>query len=406
MALRIAVVSLGSRGDLYPMLGIGRTLRDRGHDVTVFEHAEYEGDVTRTGLRFVALGPGSACQDVFERSGDTARALAQLIRRVAVPNAAASVRAILSDGPFDAVVAHHFQVAGQLAAELLGAAFISVAGRDIVDLYYPPADAPEAERAAAVRTLNLVDRLGSPPLNVVRRELGLPERQHASTLGSLSASGVLILCPALFGSGGESWPAHFRVAGYPAYSGSDNFGVPAHIQAFVDRTELGPLIVCSLGDSWANDYPPTTANLAVLAERDGFRVLYLVCRGRVAAAGERCLVEGFAPLEHILPRADVIVHHAGRGSLMTGLRAGVPSLMIPHWLDGFENARIAADRGVGRTVAPDLGLEETAKELAEVLTNPAYRERARRAAESIARDPDPGLVAEELLLAEAGAGAR
>ncbi|AVT32023.1 hypothetical protein C6361_23970 [Plantactinospora sp. BC1] len=398
----IAVASLGSRGDLFPLLGIGRSLRDRGHRVTVFEYSEYADDVTRTNLRFAPLGTGSACQEVFENSGETSQALSQLIRRVALPTAAEAARRIVAEGPFDVVIANHFQYGGQLAAELLGVPLISVTGVDIVELYYPPAGASAEERALAERTLRLVDRLGTPPLNAIRRELGLPERPHASTLGSLSDDAVLVIVSELFLSGTDSWPDHFRIAGYPAYEGSDGLAVPPRVQRFVDRTDLGPLVICTLGDSWANDYPPTCAHLARLAQRLRFRVLYLVCRGRVDAEGEHCLVHQFAPLSRLLPQARAIVHHAGRGSLLTGMRAGVPALMIPHWLDGFENARRAERLGVGRVVAPDLDPAAVSRAITELLGDEAYHVAARAAAARLAEDPDPGRVAEELVLGTVG----
>lgn len=401
----IAVVSLGSRGDLYPLLGIGRALRDRNHDVTVFEHTEYEDEIVRTGMRFAALGSGSACQEVFEHTSDASQALAQLIRRVALPNALQSVDRIVSGGPYDAIVAHHFQYAGQLAAELLGIPLVSVSGADIAELCFPSRRLPPAQRAAAARTLTMVDRLGTPRLNAVRRRLGLAERPYASTVGSLSDTAVVITCSRLFLPDTTSWPEHFHVAGYPDYTGGDQLEVPSDVEEFVERTDLGPLVVCTLGDSWANDYPETCRNLGRLADRRGFRVLFLVCRGRVDAEGERCLVRSFVPLAPVLSRARAIVHHAGRGSLMTGLRAGIPALMIPHWLDGFENARRAAELGLGRVVAPGLGIEEVDREVTALLTDDDSLRRARAAAAVIAQDPDPGTVAERCVLSAAVAGA-
>jgi rhamnosyltransferase subunit B len=390
------------------MLGIGRSLRSRGHDVAVFDQGEYEIDVVRTGLQFVPLCSGSACQRTFERARGSAQLLAGMIRRIILPNALAWVDHIRQAGPFDGIVAHHFQYAAQLAAEVLDIPFISVAGCDIAELYYPGQARATADGAAARRHLLAIDRLGTGPLNAIRQQLGLAERSRASTVGTLESSGVVIVCPRPLLPPTRAWPRRFRIAGYPWYDGSDNFELPAPVEEFVRRQDLGPLIVCSLGDAWAKEYPQTSVNFTRVAERRGYRVLYLLCRGRIAMTSERALAVPFAPLSKVLPHARLLVHSAGRGTLVNGIRKAVPSLMIPQWLDCYENARKATQLGIGKVVPRELELDEVDAELADVLGDPSYVERTRAVAAAMAQDPDAGAVADELIAEalESGSGRR
>jgi UDP:flavonoid glycosyltransferase YjiC (YdhE family) len=401
---RIAVVSVGSRGDLFPMLGIGRELRRRGHAVTVLDQGEYGPEVTRTGLPFRPLGVRGSCQDAFERAGGTAQLLARMIRRVILPNILDWVDDIRQAGPFDAVVAHHFQFAAQLAAEVLDVPFVSVAGTDIAELYYPTAGSTQWDEATAQRRVRAIDRLGTEPLNAVRRRLGLAERPYACTIGTLSASGVVIVCPGPFLPPMHAWPEHFRIAGYPPYDGSDNSPLPGDVAQLVARQHLGPLVICSLGDAWARDYPLTCVHLAEIAARRGYRILYLLCRGRIEVTGRRIVTAEFVLLSRVLPYAGVLIHSAGRGSLVNGIRMAVPSLMIPQWLDCHENARKAAALGIGRVIGRQLEIGDMDAELAEVLGNPRYVEQTRAVAAAMTRDPDPGKVVEELILNALGSG--
>lgn len=50
--MMFALVALGSRGDLDPLLALGRALREVGHDVVVLSHQAYAKTVTAEGLTF------------------------------------------------------------------------------------------------------------------------------------------------------------------------------------------------------------------------------------------------------------------------------------------------------------------------------------------------------------------
>src|ERR1043165_1210433 len=47
---------VGSSGDTYPSIGVGRALARRGHSVTVFVNGYFREAVERAGLRYVELG--------------------------------------------------------------------------------------------------------------------------------------------------------------------------------------------------------------------------------------------------------------------------------------------------------------------------------------------------------------
>lgn len=63
--------------------------------------------------------------------------------------------------------------------------------------------------------------------------------------------------------------------------------------------------------------------------------------------------------ESLFPRCSVIVHHGGAGTCAAALRAGVPSIVTPFFMDQPTNGKIIADAGVGlvtdhfRTVTAD-----------------------------------------------------
>jgi len=51
--------------------------------------------------------------------------------------------------------------------------------------------------------------------------------------------------------------------------------------------------------------------------------------------------------EWLFPRCSVIVHHGGAGTTAAALRAGVPTIITPFFLDQFDSAAMVAREGVG-----------------------------------------------------------
>jgi MGT family glycosyltransferase len=90
-------------------------------------------------------------------------------------------------------------------------------------------------------------------------------------------------------------------------------------------------------------------------------------------------------------RCDLMVHHGGHSSVMTGLSAGTPAVIIPTITERESNARRLAALGAGEIVLPvdgtdgekHLDVAEFSAKVNRVLNEPGYRTSARRVAESM-----------------------
>jgi UDP:flavonoid glycosyltransferase YjiC (YdhE family) len=90
-------------------------------------------------------------------------------------------------------------------------------------------------------------------------------------------------------------------------------------------------------------------------------------------------------------RCDLMVHHGGHSSVMTGLMAGTPAVIIPTITERVSNARRLAAIGAGEVVMPVAGadgekpidVDEFGRKVSRVLNEPSYRQSARRVAESM-----------------------
>jgi MGT family glycosyltransferase len=90
-------------------------------------------------------------------------------------------------------------------------------------------------------------------------------------------------------------------------------------------------------------------------------------------------------------RCDLMVHHGGHSSVMTGLSAGTPAVIIPTITERESNARRLVALGAGEIVLPvdgadgekHLDVDEFSAKVHRVLKEPGYRTSARRVAESM-----------------------
>jgi len=94
-----------------------------------------------------------------------------------------------------------------------------------------------------------------------------------------------------------------------------------------------------------------------------------------------------APHSWLFPRVSAVVHHGGAGTTAAGLRAGVPSVVVPHAVDQFAWGRRVHELGVGPKPVPRKKL--SAGRLAGAITQALEQERrqaANRLGENIRRE--------------------
>lgn len=98
-------------------------------------------------------------------------------------------------------------------------------------------------------------------------------------------------------------------------------------------------------------------------------------------------IERFVPQESILPYCDLVISHAGSGSLSGAMAHGKPTVLIPMGADQMSNASRAVAVGLGPSLDP---LTLTPASLVEAVTDGLQNPRYRQVAEQL-RDEQAGL---------------
>jgi UDP:flavonoid glycosyltransferase YjiC (YdhE family) len=159
-------------------------------------------------------------------------------------------------------------------------------------------------------------------------------------------------------------------------------------------------VVFTLGTTAVNEAGDFYAVSARAAAALGARAVLLT--GKRAGHTPASLPTGvtavpYAPFAALLPRASVVVHQAGIGTLAHVMRAGKPSLAVPFAHDQPDNAARAARLGIARVVPRSQYMVHAVEAaLGETLEDSAMQRRAREAGQQV-RQEDGARVAAEAI---------
>jgi UDP:flavonoid glycosyltransferase YjiC (YdhE family) len=101
-------------------------------------------------------------------------------------------------------------------------------------------------------------------------------------------------------------------------------------------------------------------------------------------------VEHYVPQSLLLPHCELVVSHAGSGSVVGALAHGLPMVLLPIGADQPLNAARCQDLHVARVLDPfQATAAEVSKAASNVLSDPSYRRSAQRLKAEIDASPGP-----------------
>jgi sterol 3beta-glucosyltransferase len=397
--VRVAVLAIGSRGDVEPFLALSTGLRRRGHTVVVATHAEFAAMVTGAGVDFAELG-GNPREALSSPQG-------QRMLNTRNPLLLASRMGVLVGPALDAALpAARTACAGAdvvLFATLaqFGLTVADQLGIPAVAAHLQPATPTAAMPAAGLPSVRpppaalnkatwrlseaLTWRAFRPTLNRQRSRAGLaglprrpwsrwPRDHRPPVLYGFSPSVVPVP---------PDWPDDVHVTGYWFRDPDPAWRLPPALAAFL---ATGPAPVY-LGFGSMPDADPAGLVAALVggARGAGHRMVLHSGWSRLRATGlldDDILVVDDVPHSLLFPRMAAVVHHGGAGTTAAALRAGVPAVVIPLFADQFFwGRRVAAlragsppiarerltDARLGAALAVAFGRREGARQIAQEL---------------------------------------
>jgi UDP:flavonoid glycosyltransferase YjiC (YdhE family) len=380
--MRVLCSTTPMDGVFGPFVPLGRALAAAGHEVVVATGANLLDTVAEQGFATAPAGP-SAMEGAMQAMADPAvqsarpterwRFPATMFGGVIAPAKIPALRELADTFAPDLVLHPPVDLAGPLLAAERGLPSVCYG-------FMHPLD-PAVVEGLAARVKPLWE------------DAGLEADRH----GGLYRHRYLDPCPAsLRADRGVAETVARAIR--PEIPGDRQADLPAWARELGDR----PTLYVSLGTVPFFNQPARFQQLLQELVQEDLDLVVTVSELHDPAAlgplAPNVHVEQWLPLAALLPRCDAVLCHAGSGTTLAALTAGLPLVLVPDGADQFTNADSCQDAGVARVIAPDRLTPAAVRDAvrAVIAADSGERAAARRVAAEIVGMPSVADVAHQL----------
>jgi sterol 3beta-glucosyltransferase len=368
--MQIAIIALGSRGDVQPYIALGKGLKAAGHQVRLLTHENFAALVNSHGLAFWPLKgnvqefmDSPKIRELLEKGNFLAinAYASKAAQAAAIDWAKGGLAACEGVDLFVAGVGGLFvglALAEKLALPLLQAhVFPFTPTSAFPAILFPPAIAKlggyvnrlshQLFRQIMWQGARKGDRLARSQV------LDLPAAPFFGPYAAAAARQY----PIVYGFSPTVIPKpsdwrNTQITGYWFLDEAPDWQPPAALLDFLERG--APPVYIGFG-SMGSRNPEQTADLVLQAiARTGQRAILQSGWGGLSKTElpDNVFVVDAVPHSWLFSRVAAVVHHGGAGTTAAGLRAGVPNIVIPFFGDQPFWGRRVAELGVGPAPIP------------------------------------------------------
>lgn len=362
--MRITLLALGTRGDVQPMLALGKGLRAAGHEITLIAGSNFEAWVRGYGFGFrpsldmeaLMKSPAGIAWVEEPNPFRQVRHMKALLK----PHGREMIEPLITQAENTDLLVSGFvsEPFAQSASEKFGVAQLNTS----LQVYHATASG-WASMTAVVKGNSPVNRwmgkigerlvwdVAAGTVNEMRRTLGLAPHNAASYYRAARQ------IPTLYGFSrhvvppATDWRANEQIAGYWFLDEQQDYQPAESLRDFLSAGT--PPIYIGFG-SMSSSAPQQTIDLVMAAlQQTGQRAV--IAQGWSGAEADHSELVYFVdkvPHDWLFERAAAVIHHGGAGTTGAGLRAGKPTLIIPHMSDQPFWAKRVYELGVGAEPIP------------------------------------------------------
>jgi rhamnosyltransferase subunit B len=362
--LNILLPTIGSAGDVHPVVALALALKARGHRSTVITNPFFQELIEQQGLGFLPLGTiEQARQAIADPDLWHPRKGFEVVARRAIVPAIGEVYRYIerhADGA-TVVAASGITFGARLAQERLGVPLATVhlqpsIIRSLVDQGMAgtvriSASQPLWFKRTFFRLADwlLMDRALKPPLNEFRASIDLAPIDRVMHRWIHSPQLVIGFFPDWFASPQPDWPPSTHLVGFPLWDSGGAGDMPPDAETFLRAGE--PPVVFTPGSAGATLHRYFRESVAA-ARKLGIRTMLVTnfLDQIPTDLPPHVKAFGYLPFSAMLPRSALLVYHGGIGTLAQAIKAGIPHLVVPNGHDQFDNGWRIEKLGLGRSI--------------------------------------------------------
>lgn len=371
--MKIAILTLGTRGDVQPYAVLGKALKERGHEVVLstaknFQNLveSYKLDFVPVDLDFEELVNSKEAGDLMKNPLNTIRS-ANNLKKMTAPLVQDALRTFydLSKNS-DKVLFHIKTMADSFAdqfPEKMIIANVVPASQPTSAFPNPVVSAlslPSSLNRLTFKLTELGLRMWKKPIQEFRQSVGLPNKFRKPNLMSIYGISQLLLKKP------DDFPPNSFFTGF--WSTDSSSELSHDIAEFL--VNGNPPLLITFGSMPFNKKINIPNLVNMISEELDTRIIVVKGWG-ISDAEEVNFNKGIkvvdsAPYDKLFPMVSAVIHHGGIGTIAACLKAGKPFLTCPvlHPLgDQFFLGKIAYDKGLAqyplpfKKITPDKFLE-------------------------------------------------
>lgn len=387
--MRFLLSTIGSRGDVQPLVALAQQLRGLGQEVHLCVPPDFKGWIEGLGFAVTPIGPelkATAASTPAPATPLSPERIRQLTEATVVTQFETIMPA--AQGCDSIVAATALQIAARSVAEKLGIPYVFVAFCPAVlpsphhapPVYGTPAAATDDNHALWARNAASFNDSFGAALNVQRAAIGLAPindvRSHIFTDQPWLAADP-ILAP---------WPDPTDQAVFQngAWLLPDERPLSPELETFLASGE--PPVYFGFGSIRA---PQDLSQVIVQTARAlGRRALILRGWTDLAPIDNEpdCLAIGEVNQQALFKRVAAVVHHGGAGTTTAAAQAGAPQVIIPQMYDQHYWAQQVQRLGIGIAHAPGAPTTASLTSALQHTLQPGVAARAQKIATQMRRD--------------------
>jgi len=362
--MKIVLTSVGTRGDIEPMLAVGQILEEKGHQVICGFPEQFRKLTKESGLEFASLG-SKYLELVESDAGKAAMGGSSGFKKffayikLAINQTEANkefitkqYEVIKSEKP-DRIVYNAKSVYPIIWEVKNGGKTTQIL--PLPHMHYVKGHSFIAFKGNYGNILNklsfsLVDFGIVTTTMIAKKWLKITEIISRKQIGNVihSRKSIYTISPSLFPRP-EYWHDNIKILGYYERKSISNWYPEKTLTDFIEKHNK--ILFITFG-SMINPNPKEKSKIIIkILKRNNIPAIINVAAGGLVKPdnydAELIHFVSQIPYDWIFPKMYAVIHHGGSGTTHMGLKYGCPTMIIPHLIDQFAWNKTIADLGVG-----------------------------------------------------------